>query len=595
MSKSNAEQQEKKTSRAWVKILVSVFIVLLVAVASVAFYVNGYTAVYPNTYIADVNISGMHEKEVAALVNAKYDENNIRGMVLPLICEDNSLEISVDELGVSFDNNALIEEVFSIVRGGNIAEKVVAYASQLVGRKVISPVLVYNSELLDAKLNEVTLGCEIEPLGHTFTIDEETVTIYAPINGVKVDRENAKRAVEGKISEASFDALTLVPTDVIPEPLEFDDFYKWLTSDAEEAYYEKIDGKVTVHESKPECKVEREAVETALATLETTAEEKVTIPAEVTQPQNTTEKMTENLYKDVLGSYSTYFGSSSASRANNVRLASSRIDGTELMPGEEFSYDKAILPRTYANGYREAGVYIGNKVETGMGGGICQPSSTLYAAALYANLEILERHNHSLSVSYLPAGLDATIAEGYLDLRLRNSTDYPVKLSAETSGGVLTFKIYGYNADNISVDIERWFSDGAYHVTRVVKQDGQEIKRERMTSSVYGIPEKSEEEKKKEEEEKKRLEEQQKLEEQQRLEEQQKQEGTVPEGQVPDHSADTIPPAMDSGQVTPPTPPESEYTAPTQPPTQAPTQQSTQDAEATQQGTEAETPPAVTQ
>ena len=158
------------------------------------------------------------------------------------------------------------------------------------------------------------------------------------------------------------------------------------------------------------------------------------------------------------------------------------------MPGEEFSYDKTILPRTAENGYMAAPVYVGNKVESGMGGGICQPSSTLYGAALYANLEILERHNHSMLVSYMPAGLDATISQGALDLRLRNNTPYPVKIASQASGGVLTFSIWGYNPENISVNIVRSGSEYQYYATRIVMKDGVEISRESLSSSRYVPP-----------------------------------------------------------------------------------------------------------
>ena len=195
--------------------------------------------------------------------------------------------------------------------------------------------------------------------------------------------------VEAQLCAMQPGTVELKPERVVPEKLDPDVFYKWLTSDAENAYYEKTeDGKVVVHDGKPKCTVGREEVDAALKNLETAPDNTVTVPVTVTQPENTAEKLKTTLYSEVLGKYATNYGGSSAARANNVRLATSRINGIELMPDEEFSYDKTILPRTSANGYMAAPVYVGNKVESGLGGGICQPSSTLYAAALYANLEI---------------------------------------------------------------------------------------------------------------------------------------------------------------------------------------------------------------
>lgn len=492
-----------KASKKFFKIFFSVLIAAVIIFAAFSVYVNGYDGVFPNTYIGDTDISKMSKAEIMDFLSKTYSADDLVGKTLPLSCKSNAYALSLDELNVKFDNAATVEAALCSGKGGNVIENTFAYILRWSAPQTIKPTIVYNNDVLSTAIDTVTAGFEIEPVGHTFELSTNSVTIHAPADGVKVDRAAAAEMIEAKIIDADFAALDLVPVSVTPEALDFDEFYKWLTSDEKDAFYEKVDGKVIIRESKAKCEVDRTAVENALSSLKADGLKKIEIPAVVTEPKNTTAEMTERLYKDVLGSYSTYFGSSSASRANNVRLAASRIDGTELMPGEEFSYDKTILPRTYANGYSEAGVYVGNKVESGMGGGICQPSSTLYAAALYANLEILERHNHSLPVSYLPAGLDATIAEGYLDLRLRNNSDYPVKISAVTEGGTITFKILGYNTDNTSVDIERSFSGGAYHVTRVVKKNGEVVAREKMTSSVYGVPEKDEEEKKPEAEEKK--------------------------------------------------------------------------------------------
>lgn len=540
------KSQAAKTGKG-IKVLISFIAVIVVLFIALTVYVNNYNSVYPNTYLGDSKISGMSKEEVYSFADQTFSENNIKSGTITLACKSNLTDLNIDDLGVKFDNVALSEKAINSGRKGNYILNTISYVKSLFSKTVLTPVLSYDHTLLSDKINQVAGEFESEPVGYTFTIETDSVTIFAPAKGLMVDKVAATQKIEEQICNSDFSAVELIPVEVEPEPLNFDEFYTWLTSDAKDAFYEKIDGVVVVHDSKPMCKVDREAVRTAISTLESSSASKTTIPAVVTQPENTFEKLNSILYKDVLGSYTTSFGSSSYSRANNVRLAASRINGTELMPGEEFSYDKAILPRTTANGYMEAGVYVGNRSETGMGGGICQPSSTLYAAALYANMEIIERHNHSLPVSYLPAGLDATIAEGYLDMRFKNSSDYPVKISATADGGVLTFKILGYNADNISVDIERSFSGGAHHVTRVVKQNGTEIKRERMTSSVYGVPEKDEEEKPEEE----------------KPEEEKPQEGE--EAEAP---ADT-PPASSEGETVSPEA-EAENTSPESAPVPAP-------------------------
>ncbi len=497
--KRNSSPRGKKNGLRITAIFFAAVVLICVALMVAA---NGYDGVYPNTYIAGTNVSGMVHYSLMNFADGTYSEDKIAGAVIPLSCSTNSTELKVDDLEVKFDNEALALAAMSSGRDGNLITNTFSFVARFFKPEIIEPVVIYNKEVMANAFDTVTEGFEIEPVGHTFEFGSDSVTIHGSVAGLKADRVAATNAVIKQISEAKFEKLELVPAEIEAAELDFEEFYKWLTSDAQNSYYEKTDGKVTVINSKPKCDVSRDAVKEALSALNSSGQTKVTISATITQPEYTTERMSELLYKDVLGSYSTYFGSSTAARANNVRLAASRVNGTELMPGDEFSYDKTILPRTPANGYMTAGVYVGNKVESGLGGGICQPSSTLYAAALYANLEILERHNHSLPVSYLPAGMDATIAEGYLDLRIRNNTNYPIKISAITEGGTLTFKILGYNENNTSVDIERSFSGGRYYVTRVVKENGVVIRREAMTSSVYGVPEKDEEEEKPEDEEK---------------------------------------------------------------------------------------------
>lgn len=125
-------------------------------------------------------------------------------------------------------------------------------------------------------------------------------------------------------------------------------------------------------------------------------------------------------------------------RAVNVELAAQRINGVVVQPGGSFSFSNTILDRTSANGYVEAPIFISGKKGTGVGGGVCQVSSTLYAAMVYAGLPATERHAHSLSVDYLPAGLDATIAGNYMDLRFTNTFSQPLLIQASAEGGTLT-------------------------------------------------------------------------------------------------------------------------------------------------------------
>lgn len=143
----------------------------------------------------------------------------------------------------------------------------------------------------------------------------------------------------------------------------------------------------------------------------------------------------------LIGGYSTAYDPN-ASRAVNVFVAASRINGVVVQPGESFSFNRTILPRTAANGYVNGYVIMGNRFVPGIGGGICQVSSTLYAAMVSANLPATERHPHSLRVDYIPDGLDATISGNILDLKFTNIFAQPIQIQAAADQGILTILIY---------------------------------------------------------------------------------------------------------------------------------------------------------
>ena len=139
--------------------------------------------------------------------------------------------------------------------------------------------------------------------------------------------------------------------------------------------------------------------------------------------------------------YTTYFNPGEVSRTTNLRLAAEALDQVKIIPGQTFSFNKTVGERTEEAGYQEAYVIEGDEFVLGVGGGICQVSSTLYNAVLLSNLEIVERHTHSLPVAYVPTGKDATVAYGYLDFKFKNNTPYDLMLQSFIKNNALTIQI----------------------------------------------------------------------------------------------------------------------------------------------------------
>ena len=218
---------------------------------------------------------------------------------------------------------------------------------------------------------------------------------------------------------------------------------------------------------------------------------------------------------DILGSYTTYYGESGEGRTKNVESGANHLNGILLQPGEEQSANEAMEPYTIENGYAEADSYESNTVVQTMGGGICQVSSTLYNALLFAELEIVERYPHSMLVSYVEASKDAAIADDLLDLVFKNNLDSPIYIQAVLAEGNLTFNIYGKETRSpdrtlefISESSESEDTEGTRFVAtenyigyyaiqsyahpeitaqlwKVVTENGQEVSRDAINYSQY--------------------------------------------------------------------------------------------------------------
>lgn len=219
-----------------------------------------------------------------------------------------------------------------------------------------------------------------------------------------------------------------------------------LNTEAVDAGLERKDGAFTVIPGSQGVTVN---VEESLDNMETYFSQKwdgndasVELAADVVEPKGTEEELAK--VTDLLGSFHTSYGTSGAGRSQNVANGTAKINGSVIYPGEEFSVYQTVSPFEAENGYELAGSYEnGTTVET-YGGGICQVSTTLYNAVIRAELEVTERFNHSMIVSYVDPSADAAIAGTYKDLKFKNNTDAPIYIEGYTAGKVVYFNIFGH-------------------------------------------------------------------------------------------------------------------------------------------------------
>lgn len=257
------------------------------------------------------------------------------------------------------------------------------------------------------------------------------------------------------------------------------------------------------------------AVPTRFSSLEILKDKGIAleIPLAVKWPAVTLKALQEQGIERKITQFSTSLGVSGPGRSYNVEAAAMAVNDTVLPPGAVFDYGKAIEKAQAQYGFREAPVIVNGKLQPGTGGGICQVSSTLYNAALRTGLEIVERRNHSLPVSYLPKGQDATFSQGYINFRFRNNTGKYLIIKAEVQGRTLTVKLFGTFPKNISYAVhsqtvellqpaDKYVSDASLPRggTRVVQngkigyvvetyitryEDGKAVEKKKLSRDVY--------------------------------------------------------------------------------------------------------------
>ena len=331
-------------------------------------------------YIDGIDVSNMTYKEAHEAIT-EYIER-LKEKNVGITIEDETILLTLGELGYTSEENAAIDEALLIGKKGNLIKRY--------------------KELKDANNGGIHYALE-------FTLDE------------KIAKENISSKVSkynkpAKNASVSRQNGQFVYTDSsVGSKISVDDTYQ-LISDAILNEWDQQD--VTVNGV-----------------------------VEIDQPQYSLEDVKK--CNALLGTYTTNYSTSTLDRKKNVNNASNLINNSVVYPGETFSCYEVMQPFTRENGYYSAGAYAQGIVVDSIGGGVCQVSTTLYNAVLKAELEIVERAAHSMTVSYVPISFDAAIAGTYKDLKFKNNTQVPILIEAIANGSLLTFNIYGYETRDL--------------------------------------------------------------------------------------------------------------------------------------------------
>ncbi len=458
---SDAIVARRKKTRRTILITLAVLVALALAGATIWFfdYTEDDGLIYPNTMIFGENFGGLTPEAAAEKLHQQTD-GTYTAQELTIQLPDKTLTLSPADTGAKLDVQKLVDQIYSHGRQGNRWEnKQARLAAELTTYQPdVLSYLTLNQEAIAQVLNEAAEA--------TFsTLTQPAVSVAGEVPDLKMTYEAAQKleGVSHKVMtivlgtpDRTLDTTTLMEKILAAycandfTPLEM----AYTVTDCEKVNAEAL---LAEHGIQPinavldetDYSITPEVLgygfdAAAVQTMIDEAAEGATLeipfaylPAELTKAA-----IDATLFCDTLSSVSTTH-TNNANRNTNLKLACKAINGKIIRPGETFSYNETLGKRTEAKGYKPAGAYSNGKTVETVGGGICQVSSSLYYACLQADLEIVERRNHSFTVSYMRFGMDATVSWGTQDFKFRNNTDYPIRIEAKVSGGKVHIKLIG--------------------------------------------------------------------------------------------------------------------------------------------------------
>ena len=454
--KTKPEKKPKRSGGAKKAVLIiAVVCVLLAAAALGGGYLAGHSdKIHPGMTLGGVSIGDMTVSEAtAALEKAGCDFAG--GSVEVTLPGDFEFAVSAEQAGMAMSCAQAAQAAFDYGHSGNVFGDLVCYFKSITGSVSDAEILASASTDGVRAAVDKALADYNEHMGKGYEVDEESQTLKM-IKGLSTKDIDADKLCESIINAFSdgSDAVRYEASGENAEAPDFDKLHEEICAEALDAKYDPETQKAT--ESRVGIEFDAKKARELWDKAENGAT--VKIPLTVTQPKYTQEQLDKMLFADKLGSQTTGYASSNSNRATNVELSAKKINGYILAPGETFSYNTVVGKRTAEAGFKSAGAYAGGKVVQEIGGGICQTSSTLYCAALYANLEIVARDEHGFAVSYVPWGMDATVSWGGPEFKFKNNREFPIKIVTKCENRQLTIEIWGTDTDGsyVKMDYSAW-------------------------------------------------------------------------------------------------------------------------------------------
>jgi len=443
----------------------SVLAALIIGFVGYAVTVAKSDTIFPNVYVAGVDVGGMTREEATEAVQAAVDSTyGISTLVVKL--PDRTLNFEPEDTKVSLDVAGAIDEAWNYGRDAGVFDALSHRLSPGSNEQYINieDSLTLDEDYVRTTIDAVASEIHSERQDSTYephvsqTTGEDGTAGTPVVTGLTIQVGRSQRSLDAdtlyemvvsSFMNNDFTPLEFDYDEAAYTPVDLDSLYEELCSETKDAYYD-----AETKEIVPET-VGYGFDLAAAKQRQAMAEDGSTLDIEFStiEPKVTKETLQEKLFSDVIGQYDSPHVANYA-RTNNLDLACKAIDGTVLNPGDIFSFNDTVGERTAAKGYQAATVYVSGESKPETGGGVCQVASTIYVACILADLNVTERSEHMFLVDYVPRGADATIYWGSLDFKFENSTSYPIRIDASVSDGYVHIALVGTKETDETIKLE---------------------------------------------------------------------------------------------------------------------------------------------
>ena len=445
-------KNKKKRMIIIISIVALILIILAFSTFFALFNMNNKT-ILKGVKIRNIEVSGLTIDETKQRLNEVINLELLPEIELTY-GENYKITLLPEQIQYKYNIDEAVSNAYEVGRDGMIFENNYSLLFTAFFGKNLSVESEYNEELLNNFIEDVSSkipGLVVEP---SYYIEEESLVISKGKDGIQVKKDELKNKILEAIKNRNFEDISKenynqtinIPVEnVKASSIDIDKIYSEVHREPKDAYFETDPYKIYADVDGIDFNI---SIDEAKNIISLEDKEEYEIPLKISKAQKTINDIGTEAFPYLISKFSTKYDASNTNRSTNLLIAANKINGTVLMPGEVFSFNKVVGKRTVEEGYRDAKIYADGGVVDGLAGGICQISSTLYNVVLLANLEIVERRNHSFPTSYLEVGKDATVVYGAIDFQFKNSRNYPIKIEASVKNGIAEFKIFGMQEEN---------------------------------------------------------------------------------------------------------------------------------------------------